>query len=246
MLVVLFFIGVPTRPASGGFSHENINRGQNLQCTAALLNTVHAKLYPGHTVIRSPFCRWIERSDVHWEWTNVVRAWIESWMPLAWGLVSAAALCCLALKKATLCSFFSFSFVLRFLFQDCVSFSSLIVVILFLGFLSHRHFTKLPTRSAEKDLFLLIIIKGICVCSTLSAWGVTAIITISKNNMSLLEGFHYQQHKQNKNIKSDRRLKGTVQRKLVINYRTPCCWRVGWSVVTFLELHSKNSVAAFS
>lgn len=142
--------------------------------------------------------------------------------------------------------FFSFFFVLRFLFQDCVSFSSLIVVILFLGFLSHKHFTKLPTRSAEKDLFLLIIIKGIRVCSTLSAWGVTAIITISKNNMSLLEGFHYQQHKQNKNIKSDRRLKGTVQRKLVINYRTPCCWRVGWSVVTFLELHSKNSVAAFS
>lgn len=110
MLVVLFFIGVPTSPASGGFSHENINRGQNLQCTAALLNTVHAKLYPGHTVIRSPFCRWIERSDVHWEWTNVVRAWIESWMPLAWGLVSAAALCCLALKKATLCSFFFFFF----------------------------------------------------------------------------------------------------------------------------------------
>lgn len=149
-------------------------------------------------------------------------------------------------KKQLYAVFFFFFFLLRFLFQDCVSFSSLIVVILFLGFLSHRHFTKLPTRSAEKDLFLLIIIKGICVCSTLSAWGVTAIITISKNNMSLLEGFHYQQHKQNKNIKSDRRLKGTVQRKLVINYRTPCCWRVGWSVVTFLELHSKNSVAAFS
>lgn len=112
-----FLIGVPTSPASGGFSHENINRGQNLQCTAALLNTVHAKLYPGHTVIRSPFCRWIERSDVHWEWTNVVRAWIESWMPLAWGLVSAAALCCLALKKATLCSFF-------FLFFSCCVSSS--------------------------------------------------------------------------------------------------------------------------
>ena len=149
------------------------------------------------------------------------------------------------------------NFMFYFFLSCCVSssriacpFPVLTVVILFLGFLSHRHFTKLPTRSAEKDLFLLIIIKGIRVCSTLSVWGLTAIMTISKNNMSVLEGFHYQQHKQNKkNIKSDRRLRGTVQRNLVINDRTPCWWKVGWSVVvhkTFPQLHSKNSVAAFS
>lgn len=80
----LSWVGCPfsTEPAFGGFAHEDISPGQNLWCTALLnpLCTIQA------TQSFKVFWRWIERSDVRCHWRNVVRAWIKSWMALAWGL----------------------------------------------------------------------------------------------------------------------------------------------------------------
>lgn len=131
---------VSTRPAFVGFAHKNIYAGQNLWCmsrmnplcTQALFSAVQAQ----GTFIQSHYV-WIERWDVRCH--KCSQGMNEDLNAIGPGLMSAATVCCLDLKKAT--SVVSFMvhvfFNATFPFQRCVCpFQSIYCM----GFLSHAFY----------------------------------------------------------------------------------------------------------